>query len=806
MRKTLLPVIITLMAMPAWAAPVTQRQAIATAQAFFASKGITMTTEAMGKAYRAAATQATATYYVFNAGDNRGFAIVSGDDRTVPVLGYANQGALNPDSLPDNLKAWLKEYERQIDYLQTHDIQPVKSAAPASDKAVITPMLSTKWDQVSPYNDACPDFFTNKKSVTGCVATAMAQLLYYHAKHATNMVKQTQAEIPAYLCKTNWTGYGQISVAAIPAGTVIDWGNMLPSYNGSEPANKKQAVANLMLYCGAAVNMDYADETNGGSSATDAKMPKALISYFGFDKSVTVISRDQYAAADWNNAIYDELKAGRPVVYSGSSDKGSGHAFIIEGYGGDNYFDVNWGWSGYGNGKYLLNVLAPESGGTGAGTIGMGYKNSQQAIINAMPNQGGSPTVLLNVRNFTATGTKLSYQPYYLGNDPATFNYGYGLRNNDGSITAIGATRTVTLSLGQYSTSSMTLELSTAGLGKGVYEIVPAYKVDGTAAWKSMWSAAKYIAVTVDAQGHVTATEMPQTSVTASNLQVGPIRRTNMTMDVTADLTNTGSSLFAGALYLFASTDANNKGSAVAEGNTSLEAGSTGKVWLGFTPAKAGTYTLWLCADKGGNQVLTQLDGIVVTEGDAQTGACQIMAIAVENSIIGSTHEEGNNIVTDVTGNRLTGKYTIKAVQNIENKNVLASLYKYDEASSSFVKVVMNRISYNTITMGSGASVELSFDFQNLTSGLFKLKLACGTLNTTTFEIDNAIWTNETYCYRLGTATGIETVMDVDSDLVGVFGLNGVKVGESTRDGLGTLLRRLPRGIYIVDGRKVTVR
>lgn len=789
----------------AWGEPVSQQQALRIAQKFFTSQGITMTQTARAKVFKApSASQTTASpYYIFNAGDCRGFAIVSGDDRTEPVLGFVDNGDYDADQAPDNFKAWLKSYAEAISYLQTNNVKIVKAPAKGDTKTNISPMLTTTWDQTAPYNNACPDFFTYGKSVTGCVATAMAQLLYYHYKHAPNkMVSATQAEIPAYTCSTNWDGHGQISVSAVPKGSKIDWANMTDTYGASSTDAQKTAVANLMFYCGASMNMEYANAENGGSGAQDTRVPGALIKYFGFDRSTVCVSPIQYSTADWIDAVYNELKAGRPVLYSGQSDEGSGHEFVVDGYEGDNYFHVNWGWSGYYNGKFLLNVLAPESGGTGAGSIGEGYNNEQTAVFNAAPNRAGSAVQQLMTKDFSISGTTLSYLPYYIGNNQVSFNYGFGIRQSDGTIKNIGSMRSVTIKTNTWVSPGCSVDVSNCKLSEGTYTIVPTYQVQGTTTLHSMWSASKFIQATVDASGAITLQEMPQYSLSAANFTAGQIRKANFPMSVSVDITNESDAVFTGQVYLFASTDASSKGKAVATGKVALNANATGNVDMSFTPSAAGTYHLWLCADKGGNTVLAELSDVTVSENASTSATLQITALTVNNSDVTSQREEGNYIVMNVSGTELKGKYTLKANEDIINKDIYITLYKYNKNSTEY-ELYKGSNTYSTIRCSKGYSTDIKFDFNNLESGRYKLMIACGTMNRSTLEIEDAIWSDDTYCFDLNTPTAIRTIGADSSQPFAIYNLQGMKVGETSGTTVDATLKLLPKGVYIINGKKV---
>lgn len=306
-------------------------------------------------------------YYIFS-NEAGGFVIISGDERTEDVLGYSSEGVFDADNMPENMKGWLDEYASQIAYIQEHGLSS-SSIRKIESYPAIDPMLTTTWDQGSPYNDECPDFFGQGKCVTGCGATAMAQLMYYHREKS---VTETLATIPAYTTQSY-----SINVDAIPAGSPIDWDNMLDSYNGSEAPAEKLAVANLMKYCGAAVKMDY---SRNSSSSSHNDVLLALKAFFNYNFNTTWEYRDSYSSdEEWGNLIYTELTDNRPVMYSGDSDNG-GHFFICDGYDGAGFYHINWGWGGD-DGYFLLSILDPYN----HPGISSGYNQHQAALINAAP-------------------------------------------------------------------------------------------------------------------------------------------------------------------------------------------------------------------------------------------------------------------------------------------------------------------------------------------------------------------------------------------------------------------------------------
>lgn len=328
-------------------------------------------------------------YYVFDRGDEQGYVLVSGDDSTLPVLGYTDAGHFDYAQLPPNMKFWLEGYENELAALRSAAASTAAASSTASggeaprvgaDVPVHDPiaiLCTSRWSQGDPYNQSCPMYFNLGRSVTGCVATAMAQILYYHRDKS---VDETQAAMPGYEAWAEKPYNGQyLQVEGVPAESPIDWDNMIDNYGGSATAKQKKAVADLMLYCGVSVKMGY---TNQSSGAQSYEVANALPKYFGYGSSVKYISFSNYTETSWDAAIYNELKNARPVYLSGANTEG-GHAFVCDGYDGNRCYHINWGWGGMSDGYFLLNSLNPASQGIGG--TGDGYNTYRDAVIGIEP-------------------------------------------------------------------------------------------------------------------------------------------------------------------------------------------------------------------------------------------------------------------------------------------------------------------------------------------------------------------------------------------------------------------------------------
>ena len=312
-----------------------------------------------------------AAYYVFNVGSDGGFIIAPADDEAVAVAAYADSGAFDPSAMPDNMREWLRTYTLEIKALREGRV--IKGATPKAETLTpVAPLLgSTIWNQSEPYNNQCPIISgSSTRSVTGCVATAFGQIMYYY-KHPTMGTGSKSYTSQGTTYNMNYN-------------TSYDWDSMQPYYTGSETTAQNNAVSKLMWHIGSAFDMIYGTS----SGAFDFDAVKALIDYFHYDKSARLIQRDFYSLATWRALLRKELDAQRPVCYSGVTAKGAGHQFVIDGYDADGLFHVNWGWGGKSNGYFAITILTPAAQGIGGSSGGYNYR--QAAVISLKPDAGAA--------------------------------------------------------------------------------------------------------------------------------------------------------------------------------------------------------------------------------------------------------------------------------------------------------------------------------------------------------------------------------------------------------------------------------
>ncbi len=306
--------------------------------------------------------------YVMNDPSGKGYVVLAADDVMPPVLGYADNGVIDPDNMPPALTDWLGNYGRLLEYAVAHGLG-VRGDTDG-DFASVAPLCTTQWNQDQPYNDLCPEF-DGSRSPSGCTATAMSQAVNYHKWPATGVGEHTyEFEVDKKKYELTWN-FGE---------TNFEWDQMIDNYgHGAGTEEQRNAVAVLLAAVGNASCMGYGKNSSG---AWTYNALYGVVKYMNFDKSALHLSRNYFGHDEWVEMIYREVEARRPVVYSGYND-GGGHAFVIDGYSQNGFFHLNWGWGGSSDGYFLLTGLDPSSQGIGGSAAG--YNAGQDACFNLMP-------------------------------------------------------------------------------------------------------------------------------------------------------------------------------------------------------------------------------------------------------------------------------------------------------------------------------------------------------------------------------------------------------------------------------------
>ncbi len=643
-----------------------------------------------------------ASYYVFNVGEGQGFVIAAADDRVPAVLGYSSNGKFDPRHMPDNMRAWLQGYDDQMAYLNKHP----EAAAPRKTVSggSIAPLLQSEWNQGNPYNLLCPED-GGEHSVTGCVATAMAQVMYYW-----QWPKQTVAEIPGYT-----SGTKKFAMPAIAAGTPIDWGNMVPKYTGSETDAQNQAVAELMLLCGTAVQMNY---TANSSAASTSYVADAWVNYLDYDAATIYENRSNYRQAAWNQKVYDELAARRPVLYSGQSS-GGGHAFVIDGYDGDDYFHVNWGWGGWCNdGSFLLSILdSGSNSGIGASSSTDGYSYDQSAIFGAQPNTGIIPTItpIMATSSISApsglevtrTATTQDFQVdvtasfWNMTGITYTFDMGYGVYDERDILLTVAPLGSYTLDAGYgYSNAKATFSFG-ANITSGSYIIKPISRETGAETWYPNKGTETYFLTATISDNTLTLQE-PMFGLTGSIEPTGK-QEVKSPLNLIATITNNGT-LFNGQIFLQVD------GKLTSGRHFDIDAGATENINFSFIPDSEGPKTVTLCTRSWNNNSKSYDYNAFITGSvtvDAAVAANLSMYPTTKNAV-----QEGRNMVVKQNYVVVNVQVTNNGSSDYDN-DVIVKLYKLiSETKGSLADKVSK-----TIQLAAGASIDVDLQIDGLEDG-----------------------------------------------------------------------------------------
>ena len=706
--KKFLFFLLAILPFEAFAEPVGQQSAQNVAKEFLASRGkFLLSTSAPYRAPRKGKSQAGASsYYVFNAGAGNGYVIVSGDDRTERVLGYVEQGDFDADALPESMKGLLEQYAEEIQELdeQNVDISPeqvqkrILARRAKSVRHSIPEILPTRWNQGDPYNSSCPNYIksdgTNGRPASGCVATAIAQVLYHH-----HYPDKTIANIPA-LTNTYTLSDGtkkSVTSPAIPKGSVIDWANMLATYGSDATAAEKKAVGDLVWYAGQSVKMGY----GASSGAVTSSFRDAAVNYFGYDKCCRWLNRSSFGIDEWFDLIYTELDNGYPLLYNGHTS-GGGHAFVVDGFDGEGLFHLNWGWGGSSNGWFVITSLNPgDSSGAGASSTSDGYCMGNGCLMYLRKPGVDFPIdeLRMDISSISVSGTSVSAT--YKNNTGATNSFNIGLvvlnEEND-SVELITGTSTTMASKASGASETKSLDLRRR-LSEGVYKISPASKLVRSKVWHPQYDFGKqYIEATVNKLGIPTLKIInPVENIVVDTIMVTGTRVKNEEQPVKVRIRNEGGefykelSLYGG----FGKKDKIDSRTMVA-----LKAGETGEFELFFTPDATGTFSLYLC-DNNGSKTYGQTE-VEITSTSTSAANLYLSAVSItnsSNSVIYSNRFQGTVSIKNQAKTHFDGKVKIQIwEQGANNSNTYWS--------SSSKTVAMSIAPSKTSTA--------SFNFENL--------------------------------------------------------------------------------------------
>ncbi len=318
--------------------------------------------------------QTADAYYVFNAADGQGFAIIAADDAFGTVLGYSTTQAFPIDkSMPCALQLYLNTFSKAAEIGARQEIAAEHVVAATGNQQQL---CLTEWGQGVPYNTLCPKK-DGQLCPSGCVATALAQLLYYW-------------RWPVQGKGYSWAKDGNGETYSGTLEHTYDWTAMLPTTAENKASEAAaQAVAQLMYDCGLSVNMDF--DSDGSRAQTPIK---ALCEHFSYIPStMRMYHAECYTTAEWFDMLRHEINQNRPIYYSATSltnggKDAVGHAFIVDGYDAYGKVHVNWGWDGDFNGYFDLSKMNPG---------GYQFTINQAALLGLEPARNGE------------TGTSVEY-------------------------------------------------------------------------------------------------------------------------------------------------------------------------------------------------------------------------------------------------------------------------------------------------------------------------------------------------------------------------------------------------------------
>ena len=738
-------------------------------------------------------------YYVFNIDADGGYVIVSGDDCVGDnlVLGYTEQGSFSTDNIPDNLKWWLNTTAESIARLSTLGVKA--TSVPVHED--IAPMVTAKWDQGYPYNNHCPKI-SGATAVTGCMATALAQVMRYH--------RCPEGPIPYAL--PAYTMANGTEIEFLPV-TQFDWDNMVDSYKEGSTEAQQEAVATLMRYCGQSLQMEYSPDVSNGI----CYLLDVLVNCFCYDPDIYQARAEEYSVRGWDALLYKELQEERPLVYAGYST-GGGHAFVIDGYkvmDGEGYFSVNWGWGGSSDGFYKISLLNANGSGTGASTTPDGYSVRQQALINLKPRTDSSKPYYRGLSSFewnypTDMGPRFRMlnQSYLPGN----YTLGIVGRNSDGSPDLNHVYLVEPFYIPGFSTASyfhndlssilyvtLTDDLCHEifdGREPGRHDImfVSVENVEG-APLRSAFGPDAYIEVNIDNDGkfkNYVVHPHPELTTSASSIRIEGVMQRGIRQTVTTTIHNSGESYVGTVACHLCSLKDGVLTQPYVKSRTGImiESGVTSDISLPLSAPQAGEYVLVLTSTEGSQPLNVALDDIAQVEG--YLGHKMVSFDELEFTCENIRYEE----LTNEHGDSL---YRV----NIELKNdtpmdydavCMINIYKRND-SGEYVKVDFSKMTYSLITVNKGKSLSFFIALPKaLTPGDYKVELniACDFRSLVVsdyFVFDTKPLTVST--------TGIKEIgqWTIDNNTDVWYDLNGRKLpGKPTK-----------KGFYLNKGRKIAI-
>ena len=777
MKKSLLTMFVSLFSIIlAVAAPVDEQKARQLASDFLSNMnphGTRSGNAELTRAVTGVADGNDAAIYVFNSDES--FVIISADDRTPAVLGYSDHGAYDMKKAPDGLKAMLGWLQASVRHYST-------TRGEVAIHDAIKPLLTTKWNQHSPYNLLCPyDDKNDAPSVTGCVATAMAQIMRYH-------------EYPS----------------------AYNWSLMKDDYESGDESEAAQEVAKVMKDAGASVYMEYS--ANVSSAIVDG-ISEAFRNTFGYSISTELVSRAYFTAQEWDELIYSNLENKMPVYYSGTAvdiddSKGylqgveAGHGFVVDGYDGKGLYHVNWGWGGLSDGFFLLSLLDPDNQGAGGTSGSEGYTIKASAIVGikpVKPTEKAVTTRRLRASSFSVVDgqttlsrssssedfpsfkTNIGIGNFITGSEDGTFDVGLLLCKGNELLSLLDSKSSRDFPKGKGYLIDLESKIG-KGLSNGTYQLRAVCRESGKEDWVFCQLATSCyveavvndLSLTLVVRG-IDNDGVAKFTANSKEISSNPCERRPITFKLNlTDLNKESNS----PIYLWGNEDPMNTVLLAGIGSN-LDPGETGDVEIHYTPQRSGDFTFYISGS-----------ATDYTESLVETFEVNVAARVPYDLVV--------DVALDVKDADSENKVAGTALEGVAKiKNNSSEAYQ-DPVRIWLLKENPSTGKYNSVTrvvrpadIPVGETAEVPFEFYDLKTGV-KYALVVEMYENTDWKFVNFVngGIPESIIYMLVDATGIQSIQS-DAPDAEVYNLNGVRLGKASD------LKNLPKGVYIINKKKV---